>query len=130
MDNDKYRRITLAGIVAGIVFNKFKERMTKGDGTDLEQLLCLRFTEAVPIHEIYSHNKDLTDMEWKYLCSVVATYMESYATMFSAEHTCSVIGRKSQNTLMFDFVFEKTQPKKLTVEEVEKLLGYKVEIIS
>ena len=129
MDNDKYRRITLAGFVAGMVHERFRERV-HNSGEDLTDLLSWKFTEAVHLHDIYSNDKGLTEMEWEYLCSVVAIYIQSYATMLSSEHTCKVTGHKSSNTLMFDFVFEKPQPKKLTVDEIEKLLGYKVEIIS
>lgn len=133
MNNLNFKTIDTASFISGMAHQKLADRMQEEGLPNLDDnVISLEFTIPVSFYDIpqpLKSDKDVDD--WNFIATVVAEILEDRANVLNSNYRCVVHGVRTSSAVMFKFSFRhKEIVKKLKVEEIEKLLGYKVEIIS
>lgn len=133
MNNFNFKTIDTASFIAGIAQEKLMSRLREHGMPNLEDdLKSLEFTIPVSFYDLPTElkmNKEVSD--WEFISTVVAEMLEGRSNTLHKNFRCIVHGNRSSSAVMFRFMFTRKETvKKLTVAEVEELLGYKVEIVS
>lgn len=114
--------------IAGFIFNKAEETIVKS-GLSSESI---EFSVTIPKiwfgFGTYNPHWPLTEKQFESLSSMKEIIIKAIIQLTNSKYQITVATIDENQYLKFNFSLNK--PKKMTVKEIEKALGYKIEIVS
>lgn len=116
--------------IAGFIFNKIEKQLHE----NFIRATAHEFDGMATVPKVWfglncsrSHLVDLNYSDKQYFIEKITSCVHEY---FPAAEIKNLEIAPVQQYIRFNYTFTKRTPKKMTVSEIEKELGYKVEIVS